>query len=98
MGRWVVREDVRAVLARVHHEERGVAIAEVVVVLSLVNGVVVGLRVVQLERVGRILERRERRVALSGVVVDDLPQCQLMCLCSVDDVSHLMIVVCMDDR
>ena len=63
-------EDVEA--ADGEDEERGVAIAEIIVVLALSRRVVVGVRIVQAESICGVREGLLRAVSLADEVVDDL--------------------------
>ena len=68
----VLSGDIRAVTSSVQDEKRSVAVAEVIVVLTLCRGVEVGIRVVELKGIRGARERSLGIVALSDVVVDDL--------------------------
>ena len=70
--RGVFSRDIRAVPPRVHDEECGIPIAEVVVVLLRLRRLIVGFRVVNGKRVGGIREGLLRAIPLPCIVVDDL--------------------------
>ena len=68
----ILLSHIRTITAGVQDEERGVAIAEIVVVLALMRRIIVRFSVVQLEGVRSTGERRLRVVPLSDIVVDNL--------------------------
>lgn len=75
---FVLRQGVRAMPTSVHHKKGDVAISEIIVILTLLGGIVVGVRVIELVSLRCIVPRYSGVISQASKIVLNLRRCKLL--------------------